>query len=136
MHVVFFCIIASCIINTNVSCSSESLKITTMKKTSAKFWTTIIFACVIGFALAKIDTSKNWNDTGITVGLVLISSFIFGVIMPRLAWLWAIIIGGFIFSFNAIQNNNYGSAGAILFAFVGAYSGVLLKKFFFNSTIK
>ncbi len=107
-----------------------------MKKVNTKFWTTIIFACIIGFALAKIDTSKNWNDTGITVGLVLLSSFIFGAIMPGFAWLWAIIIGGFIFSFNVIQNSNYGSAGAILFAFIGAYAGVLFKKLVLNSTIK
>ncbi len=28
--------------------------------------------------------------------------------MPEFAWLWAIILGGFIFSFNAIESGNYG----------------------------
>lgn len=97
-------------------------------------WAMIILACSIGFVIAKIDTSKNWNDTGITVGLILASCFVLGAIKPGFAWLFAIIIGGFVFGFNAIQSNNYSSAGALLFAFIGAYSGFLFRRFFFGST--
>ncbi|MFL5808164.1 MAG: hypothetical protein ACJ749_01505 [Flavisolibacter sp.] len=107
-----------------------------MKKLNTKFWMMIVLACIIGFILAKIDTAKNWDDTAVTVGLVLISSFVCGVIMPGFAWLWAIIIGGSIFSFNAILHSNYGSAAAILFAFIGAYAGVLFKKLILTSTVK
>lgn len=96
----------------------------------------VILACIAGFIIAKIDTSENWDDTGITVGLILISSFIFGAVSPRLAWLYAAIIGGPIFVFNVVQSNNYGSAVAILFSFVGAYSGFLFRRFILDSTSK
>ncbi len=107
-----------------------------MKRVNEKLFITIIFACMIGFILAKIDTSKHWDDTGITVALVLISSFILGIIQPTFAWASAIIIGGFIFSFKVLESRNYGSAAAILFAFIGAYGGVLFKKYILNPTIK
>lgn len=107
-----------------------------MKRTAFKFWTVIIFVCIVGFMLAKMDSSRNWDDTGITVGLVLISSFLSAVIMPRFAWLWAIIIGGFIWAFNVVQSSNYGSFAALIFAFMGAYSAVLFKKLISNSTLK
>ncbi len=99
-----------------------------MKKASTKFWLILFSVFIVGFILAKIDTSKNWDDTAITVGLVFASSFLFGILMPNFAWLWAIIIGVLIFSFNVIESHNYGSVGATIFAFVGAYSGVLFKK--------
>jgi hypothetical protein len=59
-----------------------------------------------------------------------------GAIKPALAWIFAIIIGGFVFGFNVVQSDNYESAGAILFALVGSYSGFLFRKFVFDSTSK
>jgi hypothetical protein len=100
-----------------------------MKNLNLKFWIVLVLTCAIGFILAKVDTSKNWDDTAVTVGLVLISSFSLGLILPRFAWLWAIILSTFIFVFNVIETNNYQSAGAVLFAFAGAYCGVLFTKF-------
>lgn len=107
-----------------------------MKRETMKFSIVLILVVIAGFTLAKIDTSKNWNDTGVTVGLILISSFTFGAILPRFAWLWAIILSGLIFCFNVIEAHNYGAAGAILFAFAGAYSGVLFRKLILTSTMK
>ena len=107
-----------------------------MKKSTTKFWILLLLACVIGFFLGKLDTSKNWNDTGITAGAILLSSFLLGALMTNFAWLWAIIIGGFIFCFNIILSGNYGSAGAFLFAFAGAYAGVLFRKYIVASLVK
>ena len=101
------------------------------KKSDIKFWFFLLLACAVGYLLGRIDTSKNWNDTGIIVGLVLIFSFILSYLMKKFAWLWAIIIGGFIFCFDVITSGNYGAAGAILFAFLGAYSGVFFRKYIF-----
>jgi hypothetical protein len=105
-------------------------------KPNTKLLVLLILSCLLGFIIAKVDTSKNWNDTGITVGLVLLSAFMMGISMPKFAWLFAIIIGGFIFIFNVALSNNYGSAGAIAFAFIGAYGGVLFKKLILNSALK
>jgi|GEM_PF-884247 len=102
------------------------------KNTNQAFVISLILSLVFGSSIALIDTSKNWNDTGITVFLVLISSVITGFIKPRYAWLWAIIIGGIIFSFNAIKAGNYGSALVFAVAFVGSYVGVMVKKIILN----
>lgn len=102
------------------------------KKQSLNFILSLFLSVVSGISIALIDTSKNWNDTGITVFLVLISSIIAGATNPKHAWLWAIIIGGVIFSFNVIKAGNYGSAGAIAVAFIGNYIGVMLKKIVLN----
>ncbi len=107
-----------------------------MKPSSIKFYILFAAACIIGYVLAKIDTSKNWDDTGITVGCILISSFVLGSIMTKFAWLWATIIGGFIFGFNIILNKNFGSAGALVFAFIGAYIGVFFRKYILNTVTK
>jgi hypothetical protein len=107
-----------------------------MKKSTTKFWILFLSTCIVGFCLAKLDTSRNWNDTGITVGLILITTSFFGLLISKFAWLWTIIIGGAIFAFNFALSENYSSWGAILFAFIGTYSSVLLKKYFLGSTIK
>jgi hypothetical protein len=104
-----------------------------MKTLNIKSWAVLVLVCVTGFLLAKLDTSKNWNDTAVTACLILSTSFVFGALSPSYAWLWALIIGGFIFSFNVVLSHNYGSAGGFLFSFAGAYLGVLARKSFLNS---
>ncbi len=79
-----------------------------------------------------IDTRPTWDDTGITVFAVLITSFIFSILMTKYAWLWAIIIGAGIGLFNVFLSANYGALIVMLFAFAGAYSGVVVKKLIFE----
>lgn len=107
-----------------------------MKKSITKFWIFFYSSLIVGFCLAKLDTSKNWNDTGITVAAILFSTFLFGLLMPKFAWLWAFIIGGAIFICNVSLSANYGSWGAILFAFIGVYLGVLFEKYILNLNSK
>jgi hypothetical protein len=98
-----------------------------MKNSKKLFWVLLPITIIIGFLLAKLDTSKKWN-TGITVAAIVLASFIPAFIQQRFAWLWAFIIGGFVFGFNLWLTKNTGSWGAILFAFIGAYSGVLARR--------
>ena len=107
-----------------------------MKKASIKFPVTLLFACIAGIVTGIIDTSKNWDDTAITAGLILITAFLSGLNMPKFAWLWALIIGGIVFIFNSIVNGNYGSAIAIIFAFTGAYAAVLINYLIHSAAIK
>jgi hypothetical protein len=98
------------------------------EKANSEVLDLFVFTCATGLVLAKIDTSKGWDDTAVTVGLVLISSFLAGVVLPRFAWLWAINLTAFIFIFNAVESNNYQSAGALVFGLIGAYCGLLFAK--------
>ncbi len=88
----------------------------------------VIAAIACGLAIALIDTSPGWNDTGITaIGLLGICA-IFGAIKPNWAWVWALIIGLWLPALNIIIYHNYGAFLAIAFAFAGAYLGYIVRK--------
>ena len=87
-----------------------------------------IFAVSAGCLIGWIDSSPRWNDTGITIGMIVLSSFAFGIMARRRIWLFALVIGLLVTLFNYVLHNNLQSAASIVFAFAGAYSGLLIKK--------
>jgi hypothetical protein len=93
-----------------------------------KFWLLIFISITISIFYGWVDTRPSWDDTGITVFAVLLTTFVFGMLQPRYAWLWAIIIGSGIALFDAILSHNYGAMMVLVFAFAGAYSGALFKR--------
>jgi hypothetical protein len=97
-------------------------------KTEHRYWITIIIAVSIGIIIGWIDSRPHWDDTGITVGLVVISTFIIGFISPRRPWIWAISVGIWIPVWNIFLHNNYGSLIALVIAFIGSYSGAFIRK--------
>jgi hypothetical protein len=99
-----------------------------MKKNPSKFRLVFSIALVTGILLGKMDTLPHWDDTGITAFLVVISTFIFGWLMPSRSWLWAILTGGCIVFFNLMMKNNLAVLMVFFFSFGGAYAGVLFKK--------
>ena len=100
-----------------------------MKK---QFYLPLILSIAFGSIIAWIDTRPNWDDTGITVGLVLMSTIICGGLLPSRAWLWALIVGGVILGANLILHGGYESVIALGVAFVGAYIGVGIRKMIGN----
>ena len=99
-----------------------------MKLLNNKFWILIILSLAAGLTIGWIDTRPHWDDTGVTVGLIFISSFILGTLTKRNAWVLALIIGLCITSFNYILHNNLQSSMSIVIAFAGMYSGVAIIK--------
>lgn len=99
-----------------------------MKLPDNKFLILIILSLLAGLIIGWIDTRPRWNDTGITVALIFISSFILGIFSNRNAWVIALIIGLCITTLNFLVSNRIDSAVSILIALAGAYGGVLLKK--------
>ena len=96
-----------------------------MKK---QYYAVLILCITFGSIIGWIDTRPNWDDTGITVGMILISTIICGGLSPSRAWLWALIVGGTVFAANFILHGNYGSAVALVIALVGAYVGAGIRK--------
>ena len=94
-----------------------------------RFWLILIIAIAEGMLIGWIDSRPNWDDTGITVGMILIGTFILGVVHPKHSWVWALSVGIWIPIWNIVLHNNYGSIIAIAFAMAGAYSGALIRKF-------
>jgi hypothetical protein len=99
-----------------------------MKKERSKIALQAIVAFVMGFAIGKIDTSPHWNDTGLIAMAVGAISAILGFINPKLAWLWAILVGAPIALLNMFIAKNYGAVGVLLFSFAGAYAGFLVRR--------
>lgn len=96
-------------------------------KTNPRFWIILVVALLIGALIGWIDTRPNWDDTGVTIGLILIAGGACGFFEPKLAWLWAIAVGFWIPLLNILSTGNYGSAVAVLFALVGAYIGAAVN---------
>ena len=85
-------------------------------------------ALVIGLLIALVDTSPKWDDTGITVGMIVIVCAVFGAVSPARAWLWAFAVGLWIPVLNIAFQHNYTSSIALVFAFFGAYMGAFARK--------
>ena len=98
-----------------------------MKLPDNKFLILIVIALLAGSIIGWVDTRPHWNDTGITIGLIFISSFILGLFAGRNAWILALIIGLCITSLNYLVSGRFDSAVSILISLAGVYGGVSLK---------
>jgi hypothetical protein len=85
-------------------------------------------ALAYGAFLAWMDSSPGWDDTGITVGLVLLGAAAFGAMRPSWAWASALAIGGWIPLVEIPGTGNAGALAALAFAFAGAYAGALARR--------
>ncbi|HVQ22088.1 MAG TPA: hypothetical protein VMT36_02350 [Candidatus Saccharimonadia bacterium] len=53
----------------------------------------LVIAALGGLAIAWIDASPGWDDTGITVGLLVIAAAAAAGLSGRRPWLWALVVG-------------------------------------------
>jgi len=60
-----------------------------MKKTFNIYF---LLAEFTGLAIAWIDTQPNWDDTGITVSLVLLAAILFGFLTFKKPWIIAVAV--------------------------------------------
>lgn len=88
------------------------------------FWLPLALSLLIGLVVGGIDSGKNWDDTGITVFAIFISTLFLGMFKPNGAWLWALMVGGSVVLFNVFRNDNFQSFVALVVSFVGVYAGV------------
>ena len=99
-------------------------------KTNYRFWIIVVISSLIGILIAWIDSRPNWDDSGISAGLIFCSSAFFGFIMKKQPWLWAITIGIWIPLYNIYLNKNYSILLVLIIAFIGSYLGSLFHKLF------
>ena len=84
-------------------------------------------ALVLGLLIALVDSSPNWDDTGITAAAVFGSCGILGALYTRRAWQWALAVGFWIPALGIALHQNYESWAALAVALVGAYVGKLTR---------
>ena len=88
----------------------------------------LVVAVVIGVAIAYVDSRPSWDDTAITVGSLVLSTGLLAFFSPKQPWIWALAVGIWIPLFAVAGAHNYGGVIALVFAFVGAYGGMLLRR--------
>jgi hypothetical protein len=90
----------------------------------------LLLAIISGIGIAYIDTRPHWDDTGISILMILIASFVCGCISSQKIWLIALAVGVWIPVFNIVLNHNYESLVVLAPAFIGAYAGYFSRKIF------
>ncbi|HNP73512.1 MAG TPA: hypothetical protein PKK15_20535 [Kouleothrix sp.] len=85
-------------------------------------------ALAIGALIGFVDTRPTWDDTGVTVGLLVLACLLFGAARPRLAWLWALAIGAWLPLLNILIARSFAPLAALAIAFVAAYAGALVRR--------
>lgn len=89
-------------------------------------------AGLAGLAIAWIDSSPGWNDTGVTAGALLLTAGTIALVAPRRVWLIALCIGIWI-PLQAIVKagaapNSFAMLLVLLFPLAGAYGGLGIRK--------
>ena len=92
------------------------------------FWMILLAAIAMGIGIHWIDSRPNWDDAGVTAGLIVVVAGAFGFASPKRAWLWAIAVGIWIPLAGILHGGGIEEALVLLIAIVGAYAGVLFRK--------
>ena len=93
-----------------------------------KFWILFVISLGVGLLIAWVDSRPGWDDTGIIVGMILLVCAGLGMAMPQRAWLWALLVGGWIPLVGIVLHQNYAALIALIIAFIGAYLGFAGRK--------
>jgi len=87
-------------------------------------------AVLMGILIAFVDSRPTWDDTGITAGMMLLSSGLFTLLGHRCPWLIALAVGLWTPLYETYLSGNFRLPGMILLplfilliTFVGAYAG-------------
>jgi hypothetical protein len=88
-----------------------------------------LLALAIGVLVGWVDSRPTWDDTGITVSILLLMSIGFGAAQPRFAWLMALALGIWVPIFGILLTHNSGSLIALAITFFGAFLGAISRLF-------
>ena len=87
-----------------------------------------LVAGFIGLALGYLDSRPSWDDTGITAGLLLLTSALVAGLSGRHPWLWALLIGLWIPLLEVWGEAGLASLAALAFSTLGAFGAYLLVR--------
>jgi len=92
------------------------------------FFVSLILSVLTGLFLLWMDSSPGWDDTGITAGLIVVTSALFGFLQPERPWIWALTVSIWIPLHAIFLTGDYKMLLVTLFGFAGAYLGAAVKK--------
>ena len=97
-----------------------------MKPTSAPV--APVIGLLLGAGIGYVDSRPTWDDTGITVGAVVLCAFVTAAISPRWAWLSGLAVGLPVLVFNAVLHGGYAAVVAVGIGLAGAGAGYAAGK--------
>jgi hypothetical protein len=80
-----------------------------------------------GIAIALIDSSPGWDDSGVTAGLLLAGAALLAALDGRRPWLWAGLVGLPLPLVEIARTGTAVAIAAVLFAVVGALLGYVAR---------
>lgn len=93
----------------------------------------LVLGVLCGLFIAYIDSRPTWDDTGITVGALLLSNGLLTLLGYRRPWLIALAIGLWLPLYEIYLSKDFSLPGVVLFpalilliCLVGAYGGWLV----------
>jgi len=101
-----------------------------LSKARIRFIFTAVISISGGILIFIIDSSNGWDDTGITVGMLLLLSAFCGYLSPKKFWLWALLSGVWIPLNGIIKNNDPLFLFILLITFAGSLAGAAMRKAF------
>ena len=91
-------------------------------------------AAAIGLFIAYVDSRPTWDDTAITVGVILLTSGVIALAGYKRPWLLALAVGVWLPLYEIITSHSFASLVALVVAFIGAYAGwafrLVIRKLF------
>jgi hypothetical protein len=94
----------------------------------------LALAVLTGLFIAYVDSRPTWDDTGITVVAILLSSSLLTLLGYRRPWLIALVIGSWLPIYEIYVSHNYSLPNLIFFplailfiASIGAYGGWIVR---------
>lgn len=88
----------------------------------------LIAAVVLGILIAYVDSRPTWNDTGITVFSLLLSSGFIGLLIRRRPWLYGLAVGLWLPLLYIFRAGQWNMLIVLLFPLVGVYAGWVFRK--------
>ena len=87
-----------------------------------------LVAAAIGLTLGYLDSRPSWDDSGITAGLLLLTSAMVAGVSGHRPWLWALLIGIWIPLFEVWGAGGVASLVALAISTLGAFGGYLVVR--------
>lgn len=92
-------------------------------------WFVLGLAIMLGLIFAWVDSRPNWDDTGVLVAAIFLTTAVLGLTFPDWPWLWALAVGVWI-PIVGILHGNYAAILILIIPFAGAYCGAWSHKAF------
>lgn len=87
-----------------------------------------VTALAAGIAIGAMDSRPGFDDTGVTVTLLVLAAGVVAAIDGRRPWLWALLVGAPLPIIEVPSTGSSAPLVALLFAAIGASIGVIVRR--------